>query len=462
MPVPIWQRSALHRAAAAGEIVGSPRAGASMVQQAASLPWWINPTWAVLLVVLPILLLTLWQGPAGLTYFKNYVNNYNWYTSLAAIASLLALGCGTLVRGVFGGGPANPASLIDLGRLKLALWWLGLIALCAYAILLGPWILNPQIVAQALQGMGEEETKQAMARLPGLTSFTNVAPLFCAVWSAARLDPRFRPGMGLWCVFAALVVFTLARTLVGEERLALVEFVTPLVLAHAAFHARPSLLRAVFPALGLIALVIYFAAAEYFRSWQYYRLTVSTQFWEFSVLRLVGYYSTSLNNGMGMFQLYSPIGLPYFTAGAFTKLPFWSFLFGTGGNISDDIWGVYLFEFASPEFNNLSGLFVPLIDFGLLLGLSLMAAIGIAVGLLYRSYARRRIAGLLLYPTCYLGVLEIVRLFYFGESRVFPIFLAAGFVGWFLARRSGARRPILRGGRPAASSAEAAPIGDPA
>jgi hypothetical protein len=397
-----------------------------------SLAWWIHPTWVLSAITFPVLLLTLWEGPAGLVYFKNYVDNYTQFNCFAAVASLLALICGTLLCTLFAAASSNVASSIDPLRARLVLRWVGVIALAAYVMLLGPWVLHPEIAWQALQGLGADEAKQSMDRMPGITSFTNIAPLFCAVWSAARLDPRFRPTLDLKCIFAGLALLTLARAIVGSERLALIEFVAPLVLAQAAFHTRPSFFRAGFPLFGLVAVVAYFAAAEYLRSWQFYQFKMEDQFWEFSLLRFVGYYSTSLNNGMGMFQLHSPLGLPFFTAGALAKLPILP-LFGTqGGSISEDIWAVYLIEFGNAEFNNLSGLFVPLIDFGLAFGLMVMCIVGIVVGLLYRGYAQQRIAGLILYPTCYIGILEIIRLFYFGESRVVPVFLVAGIVGWLL------------------------------
>jgi oligosaccharide repeat unit polymerase len=402
------------------------------------LAWWIHPTSALLLINFPVLLLALSEGPAGLAYFKNYEDNYTPYNCFVAVASLLALTCGTLIFGLFGA-PSTHAFSIDPLRAKLVLRWLGVVALAAYVLLLGPWLLNPEIVWQALQGLGADEARRSMDRMPGITSFTNIAPVFCAVWAAARLDPRFRANTELKCLFAGLVLLTLARAIVGSERLALIEFVVPLVLAQAAFRWRPSPFRASFPLLGLIAFVAIFAAAEYLRSWQYYQFRVGDQFWEFSILRLVGYYSTALNNGMGMFQLHSPLGLPNFTASGLAKLPFWPFARTDAGNITEDIWAVYLFEFANAEFNNISGLFAPLIDFGVVIGLTVMCILGISVGLLYRSYAQRRIAGLILYPTCYVGILEIIRLFYFGESRVVPVFLVAGLVGWALSGRSGGR-----------------------
>jgi hypothetical protein len=405
--------------------------GGPAVHRAPRLAWWVNPTWVLLLVLLPILLLTLSEGPAGLLYFKNFVDNFTPYNCFLAVASLLALTCGTIVPRLVGASPTYATSLEPL-RVTLVLRWLGIVALAAYALFLGTWFLHPELVLQALQGGGTEAARQALSRLPGITSFTNVAPLFCAVWAAARLDPRFRPTTELKCIFVALTLFTLARAIVGSERLALIEFIAPLVLAQAAFHWRPSLVRAAFPLFGFVGLIGFFAIAEYFRSWQYYQYLVGLGFWEFSALRLVGYFSTALNNGMGMFHIYAPLYQPFFTAGAIDKLPIWHLAGIEPSSVTENIWGIYLFEVGNPEFNNLSGLFVPLIDFGPAIGLTIMFSIGIGVGLLYRSYSQQRIAGLLLYPTCYLGTLEVIRLFYFGESRIVPIFLAAGLVGWFL------------------------------
>jgi hypothetical protein len=385
----------------------------------------------LLLALLPIVLLTLSEGPAGLFYFKNFVDNFTPYHCFLAVASLLALTCGTIAPRLLGTSPSYAIS-IEPVRVMLVLRWLGIVALAAYALFLGTWLLNPELVLQALQGGGTEAARQALSRLPGITSFTNVAPLFCAVWAAARLDPRFRPTTELKCIFIALTLFTLARAIVGSERLALIEFIAPLVLAQAAFHWRASLVRAAFPLFGFIGLIGYFAVAEYFRSWQYYQYQAGLGFWEFSTLRLLGYFSTALNNGMGMFHIYAPLYQPFFTAGAINKLPIWDLVGVEANNVTENIWGIYLLHVGSAEFNNLSGLFAPLIDFGPAVGLTVMCIIGIGIGLLYRSYSQQRIAGLLLYPTCYLGLLEILRLFYFGESRVVPIFLAAGLVGWFL------------------------------
>jgi oligosaccharide repeat unit polymerase len=457
MPALTSRRQAARELEQPGQVAATPEAPSegkgSIVARLSRPAWWIHPTWALLLIALPVLMLTLSEGPAGLIYFKNYVDNYTPYNCFAAVASLLALTCGTLLGTVFEGASTKVVSSIDPLRAKLALRWLGVIALAAYVLLLGPWLLHPDIALQALQGLGAEEAKGSMDRMPGITSFTNIAPLFCAVWSAARLDRRFRPTADLKCIFAGLALLTFARAIVGSERLALVEFVAPLVLAQAAFHSRPSFVRAAFPVLGLIAFVAYFAAAEFLRSWQYYQFAANDQFWEFSILRLVGYYSTSLNNGMGMFQLHSPLGVPYFTAGAMAKLPILPLLGTQTGSISDDIWAVYLFEFGNGEFNNLSGLFVPLIDFGLAIGLTVMCILGIFVGLLYRGYAQQRIAGMILYPTCYIGALEIIRLFYFGESRVVPLFLVSGILGWVFKSPRPRSGTGLSGAREAASSA---------
>jgi len=415
----------------------------SQQRAAKRLVWWVHPTWVLLAITLPVLLLTILDGPAGLLELKNYVDNYTSYNCVVAVASLLTFTVGTCLCAGFGSSSNSVVPTVDpLGATRV-LRWLGAISLAAYLTMMGPWLLHPDVVWQVLQGFGADEAKQSMSRMPGVTSFTNIAPLFCAILSAARLNPRFRMSPDLVGIFVGLAVLTFARAIIGSERLALIEFVMPLVLAQAAFHSRPSLIRTAFPIFGLLAVMAYFAAGEYLRSWQYYQFSMGGQFWSFTTERFVGYYSTALNNGMGMFQQYSPLGVPRFTLAALAKLPI-GLSWGSQLEMStEDIWLLYLYEYGSWEFNNLSGLFVPLVDFGLAIGLTMMCMLGIVVGALYRSYAQQRLAGLILYPTCYIGTLEIVRLFYFGESRVVPVYLVAGIVGWALKSRKPQVRDFL-------------------
>jgi hypothetical protein len=433
------QRGARRRRSQDAEpvIAERPEEAPSIVHPARRPAWWVHPTWVLIAITLPVLLLTLLEGPAGLVELKNYVDNYTPYNCFLAVASLFALVGGTCVFAGFGSPTNSAVSSIDPIGATLVLRWLGGVSLAAYLLFVGPLLLHPDVVWQVLQGSGAEEAKQSMSRMPGITSFTNIAPLFCAVMSAARLNPRFRLTADLKSIFVGLAIFTFARAIIGSERLALIEFIAPLVLAQAAFQSRQSFFRATFPIFGLIAIVIYFAAGEYLRSWQYYQFSGGGQFWDFATTRFVGYYSTALNNGMGMFQVYSPLGVPRFTLPALGKLPMGLSWGGEADSVtsSGDILLLYLYEYGSWEFNNFSGLFAPLIDFGVAIGLATMCVVGIIVGMLYRSYAQRRLAGLILYPTCYIGTLEIVRLFYFGEPRVVPIYLVAGMVGWALRSR---------------------------
>src|SRR5262249_46692974 len=153
----------------------------------------------------------------------------------------------------------------------------------------------------------------------------------------------------------------------------------------AAFHWRPSLVRASFPLFGFVGLISFFAVAEYFRSWQYYQYHVGVEFWEFSVVRLAGYFSTALNNGMGVFYIHPPLYFPFFTASSMAKLPIWHLVGTEAANVTESIFMIYLFDVGNVEFNNLSGLFAPLIDFGPVAGLMVMCVVGIGIGLLYRS-----------------------------------------------------------------------------
>jgi hypothetical protein len=127
---------------------------------------------------------------------------------------------------------------------------------------------------------------------------------------------------------------------------------------------------------------------------------------------------------------YAPVN----TAVWFYKLPIWSLL-----KIDINVNSVNLvFEnptiiallnnYASVEFNNPGGVFMPYCDYGLILGTFCWLILGLVSGGLMRGFIYRTPFGLVLYPVWYFGVLEVLRVFYWGDSRFFPVIVASFFV----------------------------------
>jgi oligosaccharide repeat unit polymerase len=407
--------------------------------------WWLEPARFTLLVVLPFFLAATILGPSGFLYYGNFLNNITPYTILLGVASILAFSAGALTVTLFG--PSSSQTLIHSARGTNALRILGVIAIVTYLIFLSPFLVNIDLVFALLSGNATAmyEARETAERLPGITSFMQVAVVFCSVFAALRLDPNYRLPTDVRLIFAVLIFLVICRTLLYSERLALIEFLVALFLSQIAFRWRPSLLRATSPLWAIVALCILFALGEYFRSWQFYQYQGFDSYFQFVLVRFVGYFSTAINNATGILLNFDPLGYPANTAKWFYKM---LQVLGAGPTNQADIVYQYLTTFANPEFNNVSGLYSPFIDFGLVVGLMVVMGVGAISGLLYRSFLRLQPAGLIIYPTWYVGLLDFIRIFYWGESRYIPVFVPAVCVVWFVRmstkkQRSGPARTRL-------------------
>ena len=391
--------------------------------------WWLEPARLTLFVVLPIFLAAAILGPYGFQYYRNFVDNITAYTIILGIASILAFSVGALIVSLL---PlsSNRQTFIDPARGTNALRVLGVVAIAAYLIFLGPFVLHLDLVGELLSGniSAMYEARETAERLPGITSFMQVSVVFCSVLAALRLDPNYRLPNDVRLIFAILIFCVTCRMVVYSERLAVIEFVIALYLSQIAFRWRPSLLRAATPLWSIVALCVIFAFGEYFRSWQFYKYEGYDSFLQFALLRFVGYFSTSINNAAGIILNFDPIGAPATTARWFYKL---LQVFGAGPADQAIVIDHYLVTFANPEFNNVSGLYLPFIDFGLV-GILAIVGIGAVSGQLYRSFLRLQPAGLIIYPTWYVGILDFIRIFYWGESRYVPVIMPAVCVVWFV------------------------------
>ncbi|HLJ49458.1 MAG TPA: hypothetical protein VKU01_25770 [Bryobacteraceae bacterium] len=243
--------------------------------------------------------------------------------------------------------------------------------------------------------------------------------------------------------FGILLIVTLFRALMNSERLALMELLVPAVvlvvrlmaLGSPRFPARFFPLLRIAPVLGSVGLIGVFGASEYFRSWINYYAGGDLSFWQFVSLRLLGYYVTALNNGALLIQRIDPTGAPFFTLHLLWRFPILN-------SIADTLWPSlaltsdetdpymrYLSVEANPEFNNGGGYLLPIIDFGFAGALLYWLLAGLACGVLYRMFQQKQLAGLLLYPITFTGIIELSRVIYWAEGRVFvPLVLLCAFI----------------------------------
>src|SRR5262249_3807818 len=223
----------------------------------------------------------------------------------------------------------------------------------------------------------------------------------------------------------------------NSERFALIELFVPFLAAALALRRRfgksATIAINLAPPVGVACLFFVFTSFEYFRSWTNYYAGRGLNLWEFGAMRLLGYYVTSFNNGAYFLNRLDPLNAPYFTLHFLWGFPLTSPLikrfFSDPLLDSSDKW--FYFPFLEAEanavFNNAGGMLFPLMDFGQAGGLVYWFLIGIVWGVVYASYRRRELSGLLLYPMIYLGLLEAPLALYWGEGRAFPaLMLLAG------------------------------------
>jgi hypothetical protein len=177
------------------------------------------------------------------------------------------------------------------------------------------------------------------------------------------------------------------------------------------------------PVVGLIGLLTFFGAFEYFRSWQLYQGDFDSLA-EFTLWRVAGYFTTAHNNGAMALEIQSPLPLPFWTL-----RPIWEFpgvyesgigypaLTGVDPKIAHlDM----LRHHGTIELNNEGGLFMPFVDYGLLGYLAFWLASGFFASGLYRKYVAGTITGVAFYPIVLLAILNVPLILFLFIPAGFP------------------------------------------
>lgn len=276
---------------------------------------------------------------------------------------------------------------------------------------------------------------EIMTTLPGVTTLTQLALATVPLAIAYGLWRRGSLVRALVLVVLALAVL---RALFFSERLAFIELVVPLAFLLAAPR------KVAVPRIAVYALAFVAAVMTFFAVTELRRTYVYTQ--DFSAgeasTRFFGYYLTSVNNGMVVVDHY-PARTPFHSTGQIA----WEFpvlgdlrldhlpVLGTVSFRYAEAFGIeprafwaeaFVVEGLDHEFNVFTTPGYLAADFGWA-GLVLMLVLGVISGRIYRrsetSPFHRALYGVWL-----VGLLELMRIYYFAETRVFPaylVFLAA-------------------------------------
>lgn len=403
--------------------------------------WWLNPTWLFGMGTIGTFFLALSLSNKSYDLYgtpKYLITDHAWI----ALAAWLALEVGRRIGVSWqqGRGETGERIIDDVNW-----WFFATFALttAAYAILLVRGVQNGLSLAVIKENLfanpndvSRELAGEVVVYVPGVTTATQFG-IICVL-------------LGLWLDFqgrkyvrkymAVIVGLAGMRALLFHERLALIEVVLPalVLLLRLAWMPRPlspsmKLLFRVGPIIGLIGMVTMFGVFEYFRSWRHYR-NEFTSISEFTVWRLGGYYSTSVNNGALGWERQGVRPLPFATLYAFWEFPpveksplAYEKLTGLNPPKAHE---AMLKQYANVEYNSLGGLFEPLRDYGLVGSLVWWVAFGAVLGWAYRGYMEGSLIGLLLFPIAFVSLLEMPRFIYLTHPRALAALGTIVWLGW--------------------------------
>jgi hypothetical protein len=406
--------------------------------------WWFKPhvvtgVWAIPLLLIATLIPHEWYLDIPGT--PKYMNIENFAVGLGGL--LFFIGGAWLGARPFSRFGAVHASSLPLSvsetTYRLAMNAVLLVTFVAYVIWLKSYLANPSLIIPILLGEpgAAYDARDVAERVPGITSFTNAAPLYVILYAlfskvtGAPLRVWDKLAMGL------LVFLTVVRVFIYSERLALMWVAVPFVLAALGSAGKRRQLVAVLPVILAVLTVLLFAINEYFRSWINFYENRWDSYWGFVLSRLSAYYMVAFNNGAGMFEKYDTLYIPVATAQWFWQLPIPFLPEGMLGLFNIEQYyphAEFLRSFANPEFNNVA-LFFPFLEFGIVGGTGIWGILGWFSGRLYYGFTEGTAVGLLLYPSWYVCVLEIPRVFAFPSTRFFVLFMVTLGVIWIFSRQ---------------------------
>ncbi|TQS92793.1 hypothetical protein EU811_09365 [Arthrobacter sp. TS-15] len=330
---------------------------------------------------------------------------------------------------------------LQTGRLEIATRLIALITFSSYAIWFAVGVfrgLSVSMLFSALTGQGETIyllKSVILAPIGGVTTWSQLAvilgPLLVIRW---RLTNNFPAVMFL--VLLGTVTF---RALFFSERLALIEVGVSTLMAWALIRSKPLAvvktpirwLATWAGSLGLLVAV--FALFEYPRSWlTYYAARYDGNILDFAAQRLLGYYSTALNNGSLKAQTTSELSIFGLLQGRFS-LPFVG-SWGEEIQASNESFSYALNSGSNPEFNNVSGLLLTDAALGRFASLISWVVFGFVIVWIANRASRGGIVALVAYCSLAISVLEVVRIYYVGTSRFLPIIIALLFLNFYLGR----------------------------
>jgi len=412
----------------------APQSGAS-----SRILWWMNPSWALLLAVIPGLILCMflpenifierWGTPKYVTVGHVML--------MAALAITFVVGAQLVSKAISSRPSENFFTNLSedtqtrLERATRFLFWLTVAGYALWATIGVARGLRAPDVSNIFTGGGVHQAKNFLAPVAGVTTMTQFGPLAVVCLILLRhVGSELLTGRYL----VALLALATVRNFVYAERVAILELAIPAIVLFLALP-RPRMKRrailTVLPLWAPIALLIFFGSFEYFRSYStpYGRdQNAGRSYADYTVSRVGAYYATAPNNGVLVQRSDQRKNhVPYYVLSAAWTFPL---IGGTvpherlaGTNVGRD-YETALEADANPEYNNTAALLLPVFDLGVTGAFAFWLLIGAAVGVVYRRFKAADIRGLLLYPVLFIGVVESGLILYWPTGRAIPSIVA--------------------------------------
>jgi len=408
--------------------------------------WWLNPVVAFGVPTIIVGVIAYSLGPGDYLHFWRTAKYFDFscFSLLAAIVFTFVCGC------LLGAARRSGRDHVPTTDWTLAVRWQSVrllfnlsffFSVLAYAIWLGVGIKNGldlSMILGILRGASDAHyllRYDYLTTIPGVTTGTQLGITVIVLGVPLGVANGWRT-VRWQC--ATVIVLGLIRTFLNSERLAIIELLVPfavsLIWLQPAASRLLRLLTRSAPIIAGVFLYCFFGAAEYFRSWSGFYARSESNFWGFVAVRLMGYYTTALNNGALLWRVDGPfpLHLPPITLDFVWHFPIikdllpvlFPSLRAYAGDVADARYVDLLSANANPELTNPSGVFSPLIDYGLTGGLLYWLICGLICGYLYKEFRLRSVAGIFLYPALYISLIEATRVLYWCEGRFFPAMFA--------------------------------------
>jgi len=259
-------------------------------------------------------------------------------------------------------------------------------------------------------------------KITGLTSMTEIGVVIAPIITLLYLQTRkklYRNELIL------LFVLSLIRSVLFSERLAFLEVFVPFVCISLGVKKQTRVMKLI-PVIGVGFIIILFGIFEYVRSWSTYYVNVyEGTFIDFVIDRILGYYSVAINTECTVLDKSERPYFPLLLLQWLWKLPLLNTIPEYIGFKANS--GELLETYGNPEFNNPGGLLTGITDFGVF-GLLFPYILGLFFGKFYKSFKQASLTGFIIYPICFLCLIELPRYYYFGNNRAFYVLLLIVFV----------------------------------